>query len=157
MFPKLSNAVKAFMLKIDIANRQNFIYDQQIRPSCRSYAKGEAHLHSAGVNTYRLIDVLAYFGKGFDVGHESSDFIYVQAKQLPGHHDVLTPGEVRMKTHAKLQHGGDPSAGRYLSRGRLNCPRDEFKEGAFTRTVNADNAHRFTRINSEIDAPATPI
>ena len=107
LFAELADAVEALVLEVGIAHRERLVNDQHIRPMRGSDAEGQAHLHAAGVNAHRLVDVVADFGEGFDLGHQAGNFFDAVAEELAGHEGVLPAGEIGVKTHAEFEQGGD--------------------------------------------------
>src|SRR6266536_2882570 len=47
---------KAFFLKLGIPDRQDFVYDDNLRLEVRGYCKGEAHIHAARIAFDRRIE-----------------------------------------------------------------------------------------------------
>lgn len=70
---ELSNAVETLVLEVCITHRQRFVDDQYLRAPCGSDAECQAHLHAAGVDPYRLLEVIANFGKPMDLFDEFID------------------------------------------------------------------------------------
>ena len=62
------NPIDAFMFEIGIADRERFIDNQNIRSLRGRDAESQPHDHSARIGAQRHIDVVADFGKRFDLG-----------------------------------------------------------------------------------------
>ncbi len=54
------------MLKISVAHRKRLINNQHIGPHRRRQGKGQTHLHPAGIDAHRLVDIVANFGERLD-------------------------------------------------------------------------------------------
>src|SRR6266404_1457364 len=93
MSSNVTHFPKTFSLKSHISNRQNLIYDQDLRFQVSSDCKGEPDIHAARVVLYWRVQELVYFGK-------SDDFIELATYFGTGHsqdsaiqEDIFTSGE----------------------------------------------------------------
>ena len=154
---EVADAIEAFVLEVGVAHRQRLVDDQDVRSPCRGYAKGQAHLHAAGVGANLMVHGFADFGKALDFGHQRFDFFDLHAEQLAGHEGVLAPGEVWVKPHAQLQQCCDPTFQLDLPAGRLGGAGDHLQQGTFARAVDANDAHRLAGLDLEIDALQHPV
>ena len=157
LIAELANPGEAFVLEVGVADRQGFIDDQDVGADGGGDAEGEADLHSAGVGTNRLVDVVADFGKGFDGAEMLVEEGDRMTEQLAGHEDVLAAGEVGVKAHAQFQQCGDPAGGFDGAFAGLGGTGDDFQQGAFAGTVVADDADRFAGGDGEADAAHDPV
>ena len=69
--PEASDAVKTLLLKQCIADRQCLIDDQHIRTNRGGYAECQTHLHTAAVDTDRLVNIVANVCERFDFRHQA--------------------------------------------------------------------------------------
>ena len=153
---KLSNAVSTFVLKVGIAHGKGFVDDQNIGAARRGDTEGQAHLHTAGVDPDRLIDVVADFREGFDFRHKLMQFIDMEPQQLSGHEHILPPGELRMETHPQFQKGCHPSGYLNIPRGWLCGAGNHLQQRALARAVDANNADSFAWLYVEADVLQHP-
>ena len=120
-------------------------------------AEGEAHLHAAGVDAHRLVDVVADFGKGFDFGHQAGNFFDAVAEELPGHEGVLPAGEIGVEAHAEFEQGGDAAGDVHAAGGGLGGAGDHLEQGALAGAVDADDADRLAGVDGEVDVLQHPL
>ena len=80
----------------------------------------------------------------------------MQAQQLPGHEDILPPGEVGVETHAQFQQRGHAAFGVYAAAGGLCGAGDDFEQGAFAGTVDANDADGLAGVDGEVDVAQHP-
>jgi hypothetical protein len=104
-----------------------------------------------------LIYVFPDFGKCFNVWHEAIDILNTDAQQLGGHVSVLPPRKFWVKAHAQFQHGRHAPRHAYAASRRLRGSSDEFEQGAFACTVDADDANGFPGKNFKIDVLQDPL
>ena len=77
-----SDPVKTFLLEKYVSHCQCLVHDQNVRPNAGGHAEGEPHLHAAGIDSQRGVDVFADFSKGFDLRHQCTLFVDRQPHQL---------------------------------------------------------------------------
>ena len=151
LLAELANPVKAFVLKVRVANRQRFVDNQDIRTFCGRYAESQAHLHTAGINPDGRVDVFANLGKRLDFRHPLRDLLGRHAQQVTRHDGVLTTGEVRVKPHAQLKQRSQSSGHLSAAGRRLRGAGNQLEQRALARAVHADDADRFPWLNREVD------
>ena len=155
-FLELADAFEAFVLEVGIANRQGLIDDEDVGTQRRGDAEGQTHLHAAGVHADGLIDVVADFGKGFNLGHEAVHVLRRISQQLAGHHGILATSEIRMEAHAQFEQGSHPAVNAHRAGGGLYGAGDELEQGALSCPVDPDDADGFTRGYCERDIVQHP-
>ena len=79
---KISQIAHAFLLEEDIANRQRFINDQNVRVDMSDNRKGQPDIHPAGISLDRLINKVANIGEGHDFVKSRIDIALAQAEYL---------------------------------------------------------------------------
>jgi len=119
--------------------------------------EGQAHLHTAGVNAHRLVDVVSDFGKGLNFRHQMGDLIDPVAKELARHEGILTAGEIGMEAHAELKHRRNTTGNVHSASGGLGGTSDHLEQGAFPRAVDADDPHRLAGIHCEVNVLQHPV
>ena len=67
--------------------------------------KGQPDYHAAGVGFHRLVDEIADFGEGFDIGITAVDLGGREAQDGGVEVDVIEAGELRSEAGGKLQEG----------------------------------------------------
>ena len=120
-------------------------------------AEGQAHLHAARVDAHRLVDVVADFGKGFDLGHQAGNLFDAVAEELAGHEGVLPAGEIGVETHAEFEQGGDAAGDMHAAGGGLGGAGDHLEQGALAGAVDADDADRLAGLDGEVDVLQHPL
>ena len=63
--------------------------------------------------------------------------------------DIFPPGQHGMKPGAQLQQGSDPATHCHGAGGGQGHARNQLEQGAFSRAVAADNAHRLARLHTQ--------
>ena len=121
------------------------------------HAKGQPHLHAATVHAHGLVNVVANFGKGFNLGHQAGNLFYAVAQQLPGHKGVLPPGKVGVKAHAQFEQGGHAAADVHAASGGLRGTGEHLEQGALASAIDADDADCLARIDGKAHVLHDPL
>lgn len=157
LLQEAADALKALLLEEDVAHGKCFVHDQDVGPHGGGHGKGQAHLHAAGVGAHGLVDVVANVCKGFDFGHLALQFLGGHACQQAGHVDVLAAGEVALEAHAQFQQRRYAPTQFDAACGGLHDASDELEQGAFARTVDADDAYGLARLDLKADVLQYPM
>src|SRR5207248_9570164 len=102
MLGDILHLAKAFLLKRHVANRKNFIDDQDLRIEMSGNGEGQAYIHPAGIAFYRRVKKLFNFSKRDDAVKVAFDFLPAHAQDAAVHEDVFTTGQFGMKTRSHL-------------------------------------------------------
>src|SRR5947209_3947453 len=92
------DAVHATMLKHNVAHRQRFVDQQNLRIYIDRDGKRQSHEHPAGVSFYRLIDKRSNRCKVFNLGEALVHLSLLQSQDGCVHVNVLTTCKIRIKS-----------------------------------------------------------
>src|ERR1017187_7690779 len=87
----------AALPEVDVAHRQGFVHQQDLRVHVDGYSKREPDDHTARIGLHRLVDELADFGKVLDILVALVDLPGAQAQDGSVQIDVIVAGEFGMK------------------------------------------------------------
>ena len=60
---QLVDLAHAALAEVDVADRERFIHEQNVRVEIDCHGESKAHHHAAGIRLYRLADEVAYLGE----------------------------------------------------------------------------------------------
>ena len=147
----LAHLIQALALEKHIADRQDFIHDQDFAVQMRSHGKRQLYVHAAGIPLHRGIDELLNLRKRDDLVELRVDLAPAHAEYCAIHIDVFTACHLGVKARADLEHGGHPAVQIYLSAGGHGNAAQQFQQRAFPCAVPADYAKRFPGGDTQID------
>ena len=71
---EFQNPLQTFLLKAQIADRQHFVDQQDLRIDMDGNRKPQPHFHAAAVAAHRIVDMAGQFGEIDDCRHPLLDF-----------------------------------------------------------------------------------
>src|SRR6516165_6160547 len=92
----LAHLPQTLLLKLRIANGQDFIDDKDLRLQMRGHRKSEPNIHAARVALNWRIEKFLDFGKGNDLIELAANFIAAHAEYGAVKINVLAPGQLGM-------------------------------------------------------------
>ena len=98
---------KTLLAKGHVANCQHFIDHQDFRINVHGDRKAQPHVHAGRIVLDRLINKTLEFSKGNYVIKSQSHLLSGQAEEGPVEEDILTPGQIGVKSCPKFQEGRD--------------------------------------------------
>src|SRR5687768_6581351 len=105
--PDLIDLREAFLLKLRIAHRQNFINQQNFRFQMRRNTKRKPHVHAARITLHRRVDKLLNFRECDDLIKLALDLRLAHPEDRAIEIDVFATREFRMKTRADFEQRAD--------------------------------------------------
>jgi hypothetical protein len=97
------HAVHGLALELDISNREDFVYDQNVRTQMGRYREGKADIHPAAVALNRRVQKRLRLRK-CDNGIELSVNLFAaHAEDCAVQVYIFSAGQFRMKTGSDLQ------------------------------------------------------
>ena len=105
----LLHFTETFFLEGAIADRQDFVHNQNLRFQMRCDGKGEPHIHAAGVAFDRRIEEFFHFGECDNGVEFLFDFRACHSKDCAIEKNVFPPGQFLVKTGSHFKQAGDPA------------------------------------------------
>src|SRR2546421_2720005 len=139
----VAHFAKAFLLKIDVSDSQDFIHEKNFRLEIRSNGKREAHVHSGRVVLCGRVNKFLKLGEGNDLVELAGDLLLAHAQDGAGEEGVFAASELGMEASADFEEGTDAAVNfRPASRGTSDAG-ENLEEGGFARAVAADDTEDF--------------
>ena len=101
---------QALFLERDVADRQNFIHQQNFGLEVRGDGKRQPHLHPGAVMLQRRIDEICDLGEGDDLVEFSVDFLLAHAENRAVQIGILAAGQLRVKAGADFEQAAHAAA-----------------------------------------------
>ena len=139
---KLENLVDAFLLKVDIADGECLVDQEDVGIDVGGNGKTEAHIHAAGIVLDGHVNEVAQLGKIDYRGQQCLDLAMGKPEKRALEENVFITAQVRMETRAELEHGEYAPVGNEFSAGRLGDSSDDFEQRRFARAIDADYSKR---------------
>ena len=152
----LVNLAHAALAKIDVADGQGLVHQQNFRVHIDSHSEGQPHHHAARISLDRLVDEVANLGEGFDVLVALVDLPGGQAKNGAVEVDVVASGEFRVESRAQFEQRRDAPIHRDGSRTGMEYPGHHLEQRALARTILPDDAEGFAAPHLEGDIVQRP-
>lgn len=147
---------ETFSLEGGIADRENFVDEENIGFEMSGHGEGKAHIHTRGVAFYRGIEEAFYVGKGDDFIEFGSNFGMTHSEDSAIEKDILAAAEFGVEASTDLEEAGDTSSIGDGPGGGLGNAAKEFKEGGFAGAIVADHAKDLSLADIESDIPDGP-
>ena len=139
----IPHLAQALPLKLQIADREHFVDDQNLAAQMRRHGEGQPHIHAAAVMLHGRVE------KALDAG-ECDDRVELAADLRARHPEnraveehVLAPGELLIEAGAHFQKASDAAVEIGLPFGHLRDARQNLQQRALARAVAADQRQRF--------------
>src|SRR5258706_10005546 len=116
-----------------------------------SNRKCQPDIHPTGVRLHWLVYEAANLCKALYLRKPSNGLLFAQSHNCRIQEYILVSGKLRIKARTQLEQGSHPAVEGNLTFGRLQRSRDHLKQGAFSRSVFADDAECAASWNSKTD------
>ena len=146
----------AALAKVNVADGQRFIHQQDFRIDIDRDGEGQAHHHAAGVGLDRLVDEVADFGEGGDVFVPLVDLARGESQDRAVEVDVIAAAEFRIEAGAEFEQGGDASVNIDRAARRMQDPGHHLQERALAGAVFPHNAEGLAALHLEADVVERP-
>src|SRR5258707_5943061 len=93
----VAHFAQAFLLEVDVADGEHFVYQKNLRLEVGGNAEGEADIHTRGVMFDRSVDEFLDFGEGYDFVELAVDLSLAHAQDRAAEVSILATGEFTMK------------------------------------------------------------
>src|SRR5258708_4873181 len=139
------------MLKDRIADRQSFVDDQYPRIGADRDRESQADVHAARIGLDRLMNERANFGEAFDLRNQTFGFAARKPDQGRVHENVFQARELRIKSRAELQQGGDAALVPDVAVRGLERSGDDLQQCRFAAAVRPNDSGRRSRFDLKTD------
>ena len=99
---QLVDLAHAALPEVDVADRQRFVHQQDLRIDIDRDREGQPHHHAARIGLHRLIDEVADLGEGRDILVALVDLPRGQPENRAVQVDVVAAGEFRVEAGARV-------------------------------------------------------
>ena len=103
------NLPKTALPEVDVADRQSFIDQENLRINVDGDREGEANHHAARICFDRLINELADFGKLGDVREPAVYLFGGESEDRRIEIDIIAAGKFGIEARTQFQECGDPA------------------------------------------------
>ena len=137
---RVKEKVLTLLLESLIANGKNLIKNKNVSLRLNRDGKGKPHLHTTGVVLELLLHEIAQLGKIDDIVIHGVNFVFGEAQHCAIQIHILSAGQLRVETNAKLNEGDKLALNLNATGIRRIDLRNDFQQRRFSRTVLPDNA-----------------
>src|SRR5262249_23196782 len=123
----LTDLAETLLLKVRVANRQNFIDQQDLRIEMGRHGEGKFRIHPTRVALSRSVEESFDLGKGDDRIEMALDFPLAHSQDSAAEEDVFAARELGMESGSDLQEAADPPIQLRSSFRRLGDPGEDFQ------------------------------
>ena len=152
----LAHFAEAFFLEARVADREDFINEQDLRFEVRGHGEGEADEHAARIVFHRRVYELLDLGERDDLVELRADFPALHPEDGAIEEDVFAACEIGVKAGADFEQRGETTAEDRATAGRLGDARKDFQQRAFARAVAPDDADDFAGLRGKADVADGP-
>src|SRR3569833_1116199 len=133
---------KTLLLKRRVANREDFIDEENVGIRIDGDRKRQPHLHPRGIDSERFVEeILSNTGEFHDLIEKLRGSLASQSEQGSVEENILRAGEVRVETGAELKKSGNAA----IHRNRAGVgPRkacDQAEQRALARAIRSADRH----------------
>ena len=146
---ELEDLPEALALEGLVADREDLVEEEDLRPDVRRDREAEAHVHARRIRPDGQVDEALELRERDDLVHRLEDLSPPEAVDGAGQKDVLAAGEVGVEAGAELEQRADGSADGYPACRRLDDPGDEREERRLPGAVPSDEPDRLAGFDSE--------
>ena len=147
----------ALALELGIADREDFIDNEDFGVEVGGDGEGESDAHAGGVAFDGGVEEFFDFGEGDDVVELAFDLEAGHAEDgAPVHVDVFAAGQIGVEAGANFEEGGDAAVNGDAAGGGGGDAGEDFEEGGFAGAVAADDADAVTGVDFEGDIVEGP-
>src|SRR4029079_14249328 len=119
---------ETLLLKLSVADCENFIYNKYLRFQMRSYGKSQAHIHPAGIAFDRSINEFLHSGKINYLIKPRADLGLGHPQNCAVEKNVLASRQFPVQARAHLQEADNPAFDPYLPLSRRSHSGEYFQE-----------------------------
>src|SRR6266850_603889 len=156
MLPDILHLVKTFALKVDVADGEDFIHDQDLGLEVRGDREGEPDVHATRVVLHRRVGEFLDLGKGQDLVELVVELGLAHAEQGTAQIRVLSPGQLRVETSSDFEEGADATVKLRASFRGIRDPGENLEQRALARAVGPDDADYLPASDLERGVPQGP-
>src|SRR5438105_3830016 len=148
---ELGEFVEAFVRESFVTDGEYLIDEQHVGIHVNRYREPETHVHPGGVGLDRCIDKVAKLREVDDLVKSVVNLPFREAEHDAVDEHVLSTGNLRMESGAKLDESRDPAVDLHRSHRRLRNAGDQLQGRAFAGAVSSDDAERRSSRHAERD------
>ena len=137
LLDELVNAILAFPLEHEVADRQNLIHDKNFRHNNRGNCKRDTRNHTRRIVFHRHVEKLLDFRKFDNLIEMFVDKLLGIAQQCAIQINIFASSELHVEARTKLDERRDVAVHRAGAPRRLQNARDNLQHGRFARSVRA--------------------
>ncbi len=137
---QLINSLETPRLKLRVANCQDFIEQEDVRIQMCRDRKTESQIHTWRITLDRRINKRGHTGKIDDAIQLAADFAPLHSQQRTIQVNILTPGQIRVKTWSHFYQRRQAAVDTYAPFAWRRDVVEKFKNRAFTGPVLPDEA-----------------
>lgn len=141
----------AFLLEEHVANGERLVNDKDVGLGDGGDSKRDARDHAGGEVLHGHVYEIGQLGEVDDLLEVRVDELLGVAEESAVEVDVLTRGELEVKTCTKLDQGRDVAADDALSLAGFEHASDDLEHGGLARTVGANQADDLAGFHLEGD------
>ena len=147
----LVNLAHAALAKIDVADRQRFIDQQDLGVHVDRDGERQPHRHAAGVGFHGLIDELADLGEFLDLRKLRVDLLAGEPQNRGVEVDVSRPVNSGLKPAPSSSSAATRPRTSNVAVGGMKNAGDDLQQRAFAGAVLADDAEGLAALDLEAD------
>ena len=145
-----------FFWKVDVADGEHFVYEENFRLEMGGDGEGEADVHTGGIVLDGGVDEFVDFGEGYDFVELAVDLSLAHAQDGAAEIRILATGELAVEAGTDLEEAADASANLRPSGRRPRNARKDLQERGLTSTVATDKTKDFAFADFERNVPQGP-
>src|SRR6476620_2452796 len=153
---ELFEALEAFRPKLDIADGENLVENQNFRLKECGDREGETDVHAARIALNRGVDKFIDFSKVDDLIEPALNFGTTHSENGSVEKDVVAACQLRMEPRADFEQTADASLEPHFSIGWCRDSRDDLQKGGLSCSIDSDHSHGTSRLNLEGDVLERP-
>ncbi len=153
---EILHAPEAALLKLRVADGQDFIHEQDLGLEMCSHCEREADRHPTRVALHGCVDEPLDASKLNDLRKLLGNLAALHPEDRAVEIDILASGELWMETGSDLEQASDPSANLCPPLRRGRDPREELQQSRLPRTVMSDHAEHLALRHLKRDVPQGP-
>src|SRR5690242_892673 len=104
-----SHATEAFLLEMEVPNRQHLVDDQDFRLEVRGDREGQPHIHARRITLHRGIDEAIEFGETDNLVELARDLFTRHSQNCAVQKDIFAACKLWMESGAHLQQSRCPA------------------------------------------------
>lgn len=141
---QLGHALLTLFLEKEVADRQNFVRNQNVRFGHRRHGKSQAGHHAGGVVFQRNIQEFFQFAELYNLIEFGVDIFRRIAQHRTIEIDIFPGGQVHIKARAQFDQGGNGAVDGDLARAGFVHAGNDLEQCGFAAAIQADQAVKVT-------------